>query len=641
MSGSITLRWQDLSPLVEFVCDGLEQFTEDVRKHVESQVTEEMELKHREELEIERNLRREEKERHLRKKQQRLREEQERKRALEEAKRRKQHEEQERRRKAEEQLEAQIRLQEREESYRQEQRRYDEERLSQWNAACQQQRYEREDFEKKQRDDVFRERVRLSYQLNSITKVLHPMKVVRLHRRLKKLGRFALEVMKPIDDQIRTVKQAAAIERSAKAEEKLNQKCGWRLHTPERVHALHTLDKVPKMPNDFVPSTITPPTKPKLSLSPLAPQLIQGESSKNAQIGHVYHASHARELRSEDRQLGSRTAAIRAWKRNTTSAPSSHSESNIEDAKLSPVSSHNASELIEEEALPERRDISRVTLGGQEIERRDKITRLQDEFRHLDRSALASIVKGKKEFRRHSDLIALLQHSRNCLASDSRDRIYAFIGLAEPGYDIIPSYQGTNKLEHVLIQTAKSIICHDKSLHVLQHVHRGRANLGVRLPSWVPDWTSKETMYGIDNHEWDKTTPFNAGKDTNALAEFQSHAEDDLYEYLKVKGVVVGEIEKIEEPKFDHVSSLILTGGAWVFGPRAAREGDEVWVTYGARRPAVLRNEGGDRYSYLGDAVVCEDTEYTEHDAFSAIMYGQLVEDVNAGKAKASEVWLI
>jgi hypothetical protein len=45
----------------------------------------------------------------------------------------------------------------------------------------------------------------------------------------------------------------------------------------------------------------------------------------------------------------------------------------------------------------------------------------------------------------------VLQHSPNCLASDSRDRVYAFIGLAEPGYNIIPSYQGANRLEHVLI----------------------------------------------------------------------------------------------------------------------------------------------------------------------------------------------
>ncbi|KAI4949400.1 hypothetical protein J4E91_005139 [Alternaria rosae] len=641
ISGSITLRWHDLSPLVEFVCNGLEQFTEDVRKHFESQVTEEMESKHREELEIERSLWREERERQLRKKQQRLREEQERKRTSEEAKRHKQYEEQQKRRKAEEHMAAQIRFQEREERYRQEQRRYDEESLSQWNAACEQQRHQRKEFEKEQRDDVFQERIRLSYQMESITKVLHPMKVVRLHRRLKKLGRFRLEVMKPIDDQIQIVKQAAAIGRSAKAEKKLNQRCGWRLHAPERVHALHTLDKVPEMSNDFVPSTITPPMKPKLSLSLLTPHLIQGENSTDSQSSRIYHASNAREVRSADRQLGSRTAAIRAWDRYTTPVPPSNPEANVEDARLSPISLHDASEIIEEEALPDRRDISRVRLGGQEIERRDKITRLQDEFRRLDRSALASIVKGKKDFRRHSDLMALLQHSRNCLASDSRDRIYAFIGLAEPGYNIIPNYEGTNKLEHVLIQTAKSIIRRDKSLRVLEHVHRGRANLGVRLPSWVPDWTSKETMYGIDNHEWDKATPFNAGKDTNALHQFQSHAEDDLYEYLNVKGVVVGEIERIEEPKFDHVSSLILSGGAWVFGPRAAREGDEVWVMYGARRPAVLRNEGVDRYSYLGDAVICEDTEYTGHDAFSAIMYGQLVEDVNSGKATASEVWLV
>jgi hypothetical protein len=64
-------------------------------------------------------------------------------------------------------------------------------------------------------------------------------------------------------------------------------------------------------------------------------------------------------------------------------------------------------------------------------------------------------------------------------------------------------------------------------------------------------------------------------------------------------------------------------------------------VVYGARRLAVLRNEGGNRYSYLGDAVICEDVEVAGRDAFSPIMYGQSIEDVELGTATVSEVWLI
>jgi hypothetical protein len=68
-------------------------------------------------------------------------------------------------------------------------------------------------------------------------------------------------------------------------------------------------------------------------------------------------------------------------------------------------------------------------------------------------------------------------------------------------------------------------------------------------------------IYGIDNHEWDKARRFNAGKDSHALAEFHLHAEDEFYESLKVKGVIVGEIDMIEDAKFDHVSSLMLSEG--------------------------------------------------------------------------------
>jgi hypothetical protein len=192
-----------------------------------------------------------------------------------------------------------------------------------------------------------------------------------------------------------------------------------------------------------------------------------------------------------------------------------------------------------------------------------------------------------------------------------------------------------------LTQTAKSIIHHDQSLSTLRHVYRGRANLGVRLPSWVPDWTSKERGYGIDYHEWHNSKTYNAGKDTRALAEFHLHAEDGFYEGLKFRGVVVGRIEDTENnPELDHTASLILSGGEWVFGPKAARLDDEVWVLYGATRPAVLRPEGENRCGYLGDAIICKHDANAGLDSFSPTMYGQLIDHVQEGTAVVQYVWL-
>jgi hypothetical protein len=301
------------------------------------------------------------------------------------------------------------------------------------------------------------------------------------------------------------------------------------------------------------------------------------------------------------------------------------------------------SSLSEDEVSSRQRNVfSLDRLGAREIEQRDMIIRLQDDFRRLDRSALASMVKGKKEFRRHSDLIALLQHSRNCLASDARDRVYAFVGLAEPSYNIIPNYRRVNTLERVLIETAKCIIQHDQSLRILQHVHRGRANLCAKLPSWVPDWTSKQTAHGVDHLLWDIAEPFNSGKDSCVLTDFHLDIGDGTYEYVKVGAVFVGNIDdrKVDSER-DQVSLLTLSGGRRAFGPKAALYDDGVWVLYGSTRPAVLRSEGDNRYGYLGDALVLDDDATSNAlDKFSPIMYGQLIDDVQMGIAEVKEIWL-
>ena len=107
-----------------------------------------------------------------------------------------------------------------------------------------------------------------------------------------------------------------------------------------------------------------------------------------------------------------------------------------------------------------------------------------------------------------------------------------------------------------------------------------------------------------------------------------------VHPFPQIGRVTIDERARIQNPEFDCVSSLILSRGEWVFRPRVAREGEGIWVMFGARRPAVERNESGNRHRYPGDVVICEDAEYTRHDAFSPIKYGQLVEDVNLEKLR-------
>jgi hypothetical protein len=53
-------------------------------------------------------------------------------------------------------------------------------------------------------------------------------------------------------------------------------------------------------------------------------------------------------------------------------------------------------------------------------------------------------------------------------ASDERDRIYAFLGLADPGYGVVPDYSTQNDSEQVLLETTQRIILFEDSLDVLE-----------------------------------------------------------------------------------------------------------------------------------------------------------------------------
>jgi hypothetical protein len=53
------------------------------------------------------------------------------------------------------------------------------------------------------------------------------------------------------------------------------------------------------------------------------------------------------------------------------------------------------------------------------------------------------------------DLRDLLAHSRHCKSSDARDRVFAFAGLGDPGYGIVPDYSAQNSKAQVFTDTTR------------------------------------------------------------------------------------------------------------------------------------------------------------------------------------------
>ncbi|RFN50725.1 heterokaryon incompatibility protein 6, or allele [Fusarium flagelliforme] len=96
-----------------------------------------------------------------------------------------------------------------------------------------------------------------------------------------------------------------------------------------------------------------------------------------------------------------------------------------------------------------------------------------------------------------TDLETLLYHTRDCLASDPRDRIYSVLGLANPGYGIIPDYSPENDVPKLLVETTTRIIAFEDKLSILSDLnrHRGSMEETRQLPSWVINWIDDYLLF--------------------------------------------------------------------------------------------------------------------------------------------------
>lgn len=598
------MPWAELSPLVDFICDDLDAFLESIRVYFDSKVTEEMIAKNQKRRQRESERQAEEQRKLRDERERRKRDEQERRRRqLNEEKKRELEQERERRR-IQAEREAQRAYQEQLERHKQQKKQFETAKLSQWKAAWQLQYEEQLKYEAQQKHDLNDEFRKIWSQKSR----LNPVKVVDrvvLYREERELKKFRKELKKPIHEQIENARRYQ--ENPHPDDLKADEQSGGRLFKKRRVETLLSLGRVPSDPLQYTSNTLPlppaePPTAPRI---PNATDAIH-EPLQNVREDQQYRVpSHVQSKEHHIRQARERkSATFRNQRSHDADRTSQTSKSTVHPLSLSWA----VEDLADKEEPNLRSKMSLEDLDAHEVEQRERIILLQEEFRQLDRSGIVSMAKGKATFKRKSDLLPLLQHSRNCEASDSRDRVYAFLGLAHDDYGIIPDYKRINKVEMVLIETAKSIIRHDGSLAILQHVHRGDDELGVRLPSWVPDWTSKENNCGFDQYIGDPHDPFDAAKGTSAVVEFNNHPRDSLYVELKVRGIFVGKIEDIEFElaEFRDVSSFITAEGDWVIGPKSARLDDEVWVLYGAARPVALRPEGRDMFAYLGDVLVCK-----------------------------------
>lgn len=116
-----------------------------------------------------------------------------------------------------------------------------------------------------------------------------------------------------------------------------------------------------------------------------------------------------------------------------------------------------------------------------------------------------------------SPLVKLLMSSRASLATDPRDKVYALLGLASDGEELIPLPNYKQPLGFLLEEMTRSILSIKRCPNILLFRAPDRAPQ-ERLPSWVPDWADLSRM----NRPWHSSL---AGPDGDSayIGEIVSH----------------------------------------------------------------------------------------------------------------------
>ncbi|KAF5569365.1 heterokaryon incompatibility 6 OR allele [Fusarium phyllophilum] len=208
---------------------------------------------------------------------------------------------------------------------------------------------------------------------------------------------------------------------------------------------------------------------------------------------------------------------------------------------------------------------------------------------------LQKILLGDGPIECNMDFKKLALDARHSKATDPRDKIFSQLGLAHPGYNIMPHYSRSNDISHVLIDTAIKIILFEGDLNILLYSLQLAKAPSCQLPSWVPDWTSTTastiTDFGQSEHHQVASITALIRHDAVGSIRFGGSPEDSQMTVLFVKGLRLGILNKFcdDLPKFG-CKRFTLSGGLTPQCRHQAELGDEIWLLMGTSCPYILRS---------------------------------------------------
>jgi hypothetical protein len=205
--------------------------------------------------------------------------------------------------------------------------------------------------------------------------------------------------------------------------------------------------------------------------------------------------------------------------------------------------------------------------------------------------------------RRYADfdgntLVENLGNAWFCKSSETKDLIYAFLGLSTNQFGIWPDYSGLISLSDVCSKLAHNVMMHYGHLNMLQSCYIPESIRFSRdpcFPSWVRDYRqprNDETRWG--HHDIPKPEiSFSFPPDVDGRKNRVLRAHGVLQSVLgsNVECNIFGDLEDLG------TNRNFVAGEDWVYVAGRVEAGDEVWVLHGCCIPILFRRHG--RYHEL------------------------------------------
>ncbi|UPL02057.1 hypothetical protein LCI18_012991 [Fusarium solani-melongenae] len=192
-------------------------------------------------------------------------------------------------------------------------------------------------------------------------------------------------------------------------------------------------------------------------------------------------------------------------------------------------------------------------------------------------------VDGFRFERRPLHLLSVLSHFRDLEATDPRDKIFAFLNLAEDDLGLVPNYSA--EVRDVFIQAARAMTNKRKGsmLAVLSHLQDSSDARIQGLPSWVPDFSAKLGQIPFDQGGHDDR--FCAGTSLEIdIEEFCFHISPD--DTFTVKGIKVDQVTVSTQLGDDAVIQALRLA---LRGPPCYPTNPRAWSTNGDRHIRTSR----------------------------------------------------